>query len=58
MCDCPIAGVMTSHESYRSWIIFKGRRSETGESSEIVLNQKCCALNDFDVTDIRNSYRH
>ncbi|KAF7267702.1 hypothetical protein GWI33_019092 [Rhynchophorus ferrugineus] len=23
MCDCPMAGVFASHESHRSWIIFK-----------------------------------
>lgn len=43
MCDCPIAGVVTSHESYRSWIIFKGHRTETGKSfylKSVVIYQK------------------
>lgn len=31
MCDCPLAGVITSHEAYRSWIIFKECKTEHGE---------------------------
>ncbi|KAJ8979001.1 hypothetical protein NQ317_015717 [Molorchus minor] len=34
MCDCPTAGVFTSHETHRSWIIFKECKTENGTKIE------------------------
>lgn len=31
MCDCPTAGVFTTHETHRSWIIFKECKTEHGK---------------------------
>lgn len=30
MCDCPTAGVFTTHETHRSWIIFQECKTEHG----------------------------
>lgn len=31
MCDCPTTGVITTHETHKSWIIFKDNKTHIGK---------------------------
>lgn len=35
MCDCPMAGVFTSHETHKSWIIFRECKTSNGSQNTV-----------------------
>ncbi|CAG9812742.1 unnamed protein product [Phaedon cochleariae] len=57
MCDCPIAGVVTSHDAYRSWIIFKECKTENGTVNTIQAGvQKSSESSHHTNQDLSNMY--
>nr|XP_023023008.1 mitogen-activated protein kinase kinase kinase 7-like [Leptinotarsa decemlineata] len=56
MCDCPIAGVVTSHEAYRSWIIFKECKTDNGTANTIQAGVQSSSESSHGNQDLDNMY--